>query len=105
MLAVRSWEKMISRCTYQSDTDYKNYGAKGINVEDPRWFSFNNFLLDMGDPPIEVNGQRYTLDRKDNNKGYSKDNCRWATSSQQARNRSTTSLFAREGVNSSAKAT
>lgn len=86
---------MISRCEYTCDQDYKNYGARGIRVEDPRWFKFENFLEDMGDPPIEVNGQRYTLDRKDHSKGYYKDNCRWATATEQAANRTTYSLYHR----------
>lgn len=50
---------------------------------DPRWDSYENFLADMGECPPGK-----TLDRKDNNKGYSKDNCRWATPVEQALNTS-----------------
>lgn len=53
----------------------------GIAV-DPRWDSFSSFLADMGDRP-----EGHTLERVDNTKGYSKDNCRWATMAEQGANK------------------
>lgn len=74
---------MVSRCTCPSDTAYRSYGAKGINVCD-EWLSFGRFLADMGERPDGT-----SLDRVDNALGYSLENCRWATVVEQNRNRST----------------
>lgn len=75
------WRGMIKRCTNPNASNYHNYGGRGITV-DPRWLVFENFYEDMGDPPPNT-----TLDRENNNQGYSKENCRWATWSQQMSNR------------------
>lgn len=77
-----SWCSMIKRCTNPNDKNYKNYGERNIKVCE-RWKKFENFLKDMGEHP----GSGYSLDRKNNEKGYSKENCRWATQKQQQRNR------------------
>ena len=76
------WCLMKARCYQPSNISYGNYGAKGITVCD-RWKdSFENFLADMGERP----SKKHSIDRIDNLKGYSPDNCRWATSSEQNRN-------------------
>lgn len=75
------WCNMKSRCDNPQNNAYHNYGARGIAYQ-PSWSNFIAFAEDMGEPPTS----KHTLDRADNEKGYSKENCRWATRGVQARN-------------------
>lgn len=80
----QAWRKMISRCHNKKDPSYHDYGGRGIKVC-KRWWGvsgFTNFAKDMGDKPSSV----HSLERRNNNLGYSPDNCCWATMKEQNRN-------------------
>lgn len=78
------WRSMINRCHKSWHVDYHMYGARGITVC-VRWRKdWKLFRDDMGPRPAG-----YTLDRINNNRGYSPSNCRWSSPKQQSRNRRT----------------
>jgi hypothetical protein len=72
---------MVQRCTNENWPQYKDWGGRGITIEDPRWLEFPNFLADMGERPPGL-----TLERKDNNGPYALWNCIWATPHEQHMN-------------------
>ncbi len=82
-----SWRGMRERCNNEKHIWYMNYGGRGIKVC-KRWSSFKNFLKDMGQRPSNK-----TLDRLNNNRNYSKSNCKWSTITEQQNNVSTNKCF------------
>lgn len=86
------WHAMRSRCSNKNVPHYHRYGGRGITVCD-RWMnSFEHFLADMGERP-----QGMSIERVNNNKGYSPGNCKWATSKEQGRNQRTNRMLTYQG--------
>ncbi len=75
------WNTMKSRCGNPANEAFPQYGGRGIKVC-ARWEKFSGFYADMGDCPAGM-----TLERVDNSKGYSKENCIWASRTTQGRNK------------------
>ena len=93
----KTWMNMLSRCgeskCIKERNTYKNYKGRGIEVCE-RWKnSFQNFFDDMGKRP----SQAHSIDRKNNNLGYSSENCRWATNKEQCNNRRGNKLITVKG--------
>jgi hypothetical protein len=82
----RVWDSMVGRCHRVTHYAFKNYGARGIFVCN-NWRTFDGFYADMGAQP-----EGMTLERLNNSQGYDKENCVWASVTEQARNRRTTKL-------------
>jgi hypothetical protein len=81
------WSSMKDRCRNPNNKEFKNYGARGIQVCE-RWMTFANFLADIGHKP----SPKHSIERINNDKGYEPGNCKWATMSDQVRNRRVTKL-------------
>lgn len=78
----QSYNSMLTRCLNKDYDSYKIYGGRGITICHEWINSFDCFLKDMGKRP----SLKHSLDRIDNNKGYCKENCRWASKTEQNRN-------------------
>lgn len=86
------WQSMRDRCRNPKNRQWNDYGGRGISICD-RWDSFQAFAADMGDRP-----PGHSIDRIDNNLGYSPENCRWATRKEQQRNQRRAVFVTIEGV-------
>ncbi len=86
------WRSMLSRCLCKTHPSWKDYGGRGISVCERWQKNFHDFVADIGERP-----KGYTLERVDNDKGYSPDNCKWATRAEQAANKRNTTILTFNG--------
>lgn len=78
----KPWDSMKQRCSNPRARGYSYYGGRGIRVCKQWQTSFWQFVQDVGNKP----NSKYTLDRIDVNDGYHKNNCKWSTPKEQAKN-------------------
>jgi len=89
----RTYQGMMRRCNDMDNPAYSRYGGRGIVVCD-RWAeSFERFYEDMGEKPDNM-----SLDRIDNDAGYSPENCRWVTRYQQNNNTRANTKYSHMGI-------
>ena len=87
-----AWRAMLQRCRNPKEFNYHNYGGRGIKVCQ-RWYVFENFYEDMGDPP-----PRYSIERIDNNGNYEPKNCKWIPLRLQHRNKRSNRIITLDGL-------
>lgn len=87
------WQSMKQRCNNHNSPSYHRYGGRGIAVCKEWEKDFNQFVSDMGKRPIGT-----SLERINNEKGYSPSNCKWATRKEQQRNRANKVMVSIQGV-------
>lgn len=78
----RTWCNMVQRCYNPRNSQYRDYGARGISICAEWRSDFMRFVSDMGEKPTP----KHTIERKNNDEGYTPDNCEWADRSSQMRN-------------------
>lgn len=81
------WERIKACCNNPNAVGYKHYGGRGITLC-KSWHEFENFFADMGERPKNL-----SIERKNNNKGYFPENCKWATQKEQGRNKRTNHII------------
>lgn len=89
----KSWSSMLERINNPNHHAYQQYGGAGLTVFEG-WKRYECFLRDMGERPSLL----HSIDRIDGAKGYSPENCRWATKKQQSRNMRTNQKMIVDGV-------
>jgi hypothetical protein len=82
---AQTYKHMMARCYNKNNQDYYNYGARGIIVCD-EWLKDRNLFCEWALKNGFKENNNLSIDRIDNDKGYSPDNCRWANSIMQSRN-------------------
>jgi hypothetical protein len=87
-ITYRSWRAMKNRVLNSNAADYPYYGGRGIKVHEEWARDFEAFLRDMGPRP----SRSHSIDRIDVGGHYEPGNCRWATASEQQRNKRDTRL-------------
>lgn len=82
------WRGMMARCYRKTSKDYARYGGRGVSVCE-RWHDYQNFIADMGVRP----STEHSIERLNPHANYEPDNCKWATRSEQQKNKTTTVLY------------
>jgi hypothetical protein len=82
------WRTMLARCNNPNANSYAYYGGRGIHVC-KAWHMYENFVADMGLRP----SSEHSLERINVDKGYIPSNCKWATRSEQQRNKRNTRFY------------
>lgn len=90
----RIWKAIKERCSYVKHKSYSDYGGRGITVCDEWKDSFDNFYRDMGPRP----SKDHTIERRESDKSYCKENCYWATRTEQNNNTRRNIFYVRNGV-------
>jgi len=98
----RTWHNMKQRCLNKNNLKYKHYGGRGIKLCNA-WMDFMNFKYDMHKSYLEHvkkhgSGYATTIERKNNNKGYCKINCKWTTQKEQVNNARSNHLLSFNGI-------
>ena len=93
------WRSMLQRCNDKNHHAYPYYGGRGVKVCE-EWSDFTRFEKWAFENGYDTTAARgvCTLDRTDNSKGYSPDNCRWVEHKKQMRNIRTNRLLTYDGV-------
>lgn len=89
----RIWRHVKGRTRSETNNNYQQYGGRGITMSDEWFDSFETFYKDMGPRPSED----HSIEREDNDKGYFKGNCKWATKTEQANNRRSSVFYTYQG--------
>lgn len=85
----RIWSNMKARCNRKNHPRYKDYGGRGIKLDEDwncNFLSFHSWATSSG------YDHNLTIERIDNNQGYSPENCKWIPAEKQARNKRDTKL-------------
>jgi hypothetical protein len=90
----KTWINIKDRCYNPKAEAYKNYGGRGITVDDHWKESFENFYNDMGSPPSD----EHSIERNDVYGNYTLSNCRWATTTEQSNNKRTSRKMTHDGI-------
>jgi len=85
----RTWQGLKDRCLNKKGKNYPGYGGKGITVSKEWKKSFETFYKDMGKAPTK----KHEIDRRDNNSGYSAQNCRWVDRKTNLQNKSNSKIW------------